>query len=916
MIMKKIICIFLLLMAVSTASQAADNIVTGKISNGFNLIDAEFTIIDGKAWLGSGRNAAISQYTKGQVAVSGEITASDGNVYPVAGVSDVAFRLCSKITSVTLPEGVTRIGNFAFKGCRNLTVVVLPSTLESIGSGAFIDLPKLTDVKVYATTPPVWEYNDVFFFHEGGIGDTQTKSIGNINLYVPDESVDTYKASLFSNESLGWTTPDGWGAFSNIASVETYEPSSGSGDYDYVNHSVSGEGVNTQVTATVETRKRSECTAITSSTTELTDGWYVLRNDVSCTDVISVTGDAHLILCDDVTLSATKGISIADGKTLTVYGQADNSGSINATVNDNYTPAIGCRSGNDRSRLVIHGGTIMANNGGDSPQTTDEERPNCGIGVWKLTIFDGNVTANGGYGGAGITNSSSDMTRNNEGFVHIYGGSVTANGGKYAPGICCSDYAGGPLSIYGGTVTAKGGDYGAGIGGHKDEHQDLAVYIYDGTVTANGGTDAAGIGGGESGYGGTVYIYGGTVYANGKDYGAGIGGGEDGCGGNVYITGGTVYAKAGKQEGTGYRAIGSGNSTFGDGPDNYGYLSIGDGMTVWAGTETTYSSQHFDKDRRIAICHNSYFAKIAVCKHDDPNYPPTISITDGLTHSVGCLFCNVTTESHIFGNYLECTACHLVSLADEDSNADVISHWKNTEKSFVLTNRTLYKDGNWNTLCLPFAVTDFAGTPLEGATVKTLESATFDNTTGTLTLNFSEVSPQGGTEGGLIEAGKPYIVKWGSTESTETTENTEIVNPVFNGVTISSTTPTDVEGEAANFHGIYSPYSTGGEDRTMLYMGDDNKVYYPNTNMTINAFRAYFKLADGLVCGEPQTAGAKGISQFVLNFGEEATGITTTNYTNFTNEADAWFTLDGRRLSGKPSRAGVYINNGVKVVIK
>jgi hypothetical protein len=34
------------------------------------------------------------------------------------------------------------------------------------------------------------------------------------------------------------------------------------------------------------------------------------------------------------------------------------------------------------------------------------------------------------------------------------------------------------------------------------------------------------------------------------------------------------------------------------------------------------------------------------------------------------------------------------------------------------------------------------------------------------------------------------------------------------------------------------------------------------------------------------------------------------------NDADAWYTLDGRRLSAKPSRAGVYINNGNMVVIK
>ena len=31
---------------------------------------------------------------------------------------------------------------------------------------------------------------------------------------------------------------------------------------------------------------------------------------------------------------------------------------------------------------------------------------------------------------------------------------------------------------------------------------------------------------------------------------------------------------------------------------------------------------------------------------------------------------------------------------------------------------------------------------------------------------------------------------------------------------------------------------------------------------------------------------------------------------------DSWYSLDGRKLNGKPSRAGVYIYNGIKRVIK
>ena len=49
---------------------------------------------------------------------------------------------------------------------------------------------------------------------------------------------------------------------------------------------------------------------------------------------------------------------------------------------------------------------------------------------------------------------------------------------------------------------------------------------------------------------------------------------------------------------------------------------------------------------------------------------------------------------------------------------------------------------------------------------------------------------------------------------------------------------------------------------------------------------------------------------------DESTGITTTDCTDYTDETGTWFMLDGRRIQGKPSKQGIYINNGKKVVIK
>ena len=80
--------------------------------------------------------------------------------------------------------------------------------------------------------------------------------------------------------------------------------------------------------------------------------------------------------------------------------------------------------------------------------------------------------------------------------------------------------------------------------------------------------------------------------------------------------------------------------------------------------------------------------------------------------------------------------------------------------------------------------------------------------------------------------------------------------------------------------------------------------------MTLGACRAYFKLNDG-----------GSASAVELNFDgdsddNEATGITTTDLTDYTDKAGAWYTVNGVKLSGKPTQKGIYVNNGKKVVIK
>ena len=68
--------------------------------------------------------------------------------YSVTSIGRNAFRGCTGLTSVTIPNSVTSIESWAFSGCTGLTSVTIPNSVTSIGESSFNGCTSLTSVTI------------------------------------------------------------------------------------------------------------------------------------------------------------------------------------------------------------------------------------------------------------------------------------------------------------------------------------------------------------------------------------------------------------------------------------------------------------------------------------------------------------------------------------------------------------------------------------------------------------------------------------------------------------------------------------------------------------------------------------------------------------------------------------------------
>lgn len=234
------------------------------------------------------------------------------------------------------------------------------------------------------------------------------------------------------------------------------------------------------------------------------------------------------------------------------------------------------------------------------------------------------------------------------------------------------------------------------------------------------------------------------------------------------------------------------------------------------------------------------------------------------------------------------SAARTIALDEEKDNAI-----ETEGKANVTLRRTLYDDG-WNTLCLPFSLSEAQAKLAFGDGVELRELEKVEGTS----LIFKAVTG--------LTAGVPCLIR----PSRVAEDNTYTFSGVQTTVVTAGSRAKDAVGGGISFTGIYSPADvTGWADshkEYVAFLGAGNKFFRALSGKPMKAFRAFFIV--------PETTSVAAVKAVIdgtttaigeLNVDGDKTGGRVYNLNG---------QYVGNSLNGLQS--GIYIQNGKKIVVK
>ena len=196
--------------------------------------------------------------TDGEVTITGCVSSATGELIipdtiggnPVISIGYQAFRECTSLTNITIPDSVTSIGvnaffnctsltgitisdsvtsigTSAFGGCESLTGIAIPDSISSIGDHPFMRCSSLTSIEVGVGNLNYTDVNGVLFNKEKTVLHTYSAGKTDANYTVPDSvrgigSNAFYKCNNLTSIKFGENSQlgsIGLSAFSNCKSL-------------------------------------------------------------------------------------------------------------------------------------------------------------------------------------------------------------------------------------------------------------------------------------------------------------------------------------------------------------------------------------------------------------------------------------------------------------------------------------------------------------------------------------------------------------------------------------------------------------------------------------------------------------------------------------------------------------------------
>ena len=189
-------------------------------------------------------------------------------------------------------------------------------------------------------------------------------------------------------------------------------------------------------------------------------------------------------------------------------------------------------------------------------------------------------------------------------------------------------------------------------------------------------------------------------------------------------------------------------------------------------------------------------------------------------------------QSKAKGNYYSVRMAKTLTVLDEKDDASTFATKFATAsmKDYALMIRSLYKDGYFNTICLPFDVNSIAASPLAGAEIYTFDGGRVVNTGSGNELQL-QLSPLSGDQ---LKKGVPYMLRW--------TSGDNLSFLIFDNISWGSGIDAGQTGDTkVTFHGFYPMTTITYEDHYNLFLGADDVLYWPISDGTsMRGFRAYW----------------------------------------------------------------------------